>query len=84
MPDPVLYPRGVGPRLAEDLDDSPVVPIHGPRQSGKTTLAQYTCTDYLMVTEGGHLLVAEDGSLLAGLAQQPPAPPRQAPQAALG
>ena len=62
MPGPVLYPRGVGPRLAEALEDSSVVLIHGPRQCGKTTLAQYTCTDYLMVTEGGHLLVADDGS----------------------
>ncbi len=65
MPDPVLYSCGVGSRLAEALDDSPLVLTHGPRQCGKTTLAQYTYTDYLMVTEGGHLLVADDGSLLA-------------------
>ena len=65
MPAPVLYPRGVGPRLAEALEDSPVVLIHGPRQCGKTTLAQYTCTDYATVTEGGHLLVADRGSLPA-------------------
>ena len=44
-----LYPRYVVPRLEEALADSPVVLIHGPRQCGKTTLAQtvgtqrYTC-----------------------------------------
>ena len=32
--------RLVEPRLVEALDDSPAVLIHGPRQSGKTTLAQ--------------------------------------------
>jgi len=35
-----LYPRYAEPRLIEALADSPVVLIHGPRQSGKTTLAQ--------------------------------------------
>lgn len=35
-----MYPRFAEPRLAEALTDSPVVLIHGPRQCGKTTLAQ--------------------------------------------
>ena len=35
-----IYPRFVEPRLAEALADSPAVLIHGPRQSGKTTLAR--------------------------------------------
>lgn len=35
-----LYPRFVELRLIEALADTPVVLIHGPRQSGKTTLAQ--------------------------------------------
>lgn len=35
-----LYPRFVAPRLAEALADTPVVLLHGPRQCGKTTLAQ--------------------------------------------
>ena len=35
-----LYPRYVLPRLREALADSPVVLIHGPRQCGKSTLAQ--------------------------------------------
>ena len=59
--EPVFYPRYVEPRLTEALEDSPVVLIHGPRQCGKTTLAQYTCTEnYLMVSEDGHLLVLVD------------------------
>lgn len=35
-----FYPRYVAPRLSEALADTPVVLIHGPRQSGKTTLAR--------------------------------------------
>ncbi|MGB5816380.1 MAG: ATP-binding protein [Thermoanaerobaculia bacterium] len=35
-----LYPRLAEDRLEEALSDSPVVLIHGPRQSGKTTLAR--------------------------------------------
>ena len=34
------YPRLLQPRLEEALGDTPVVLIHGPRQCGKTTLAQ--------------------------------------------
>ena len=48
MPNPVFYPRSAERRLVEALEDSPVVLIHGPRQCGKTTLAQFTCApDYL-------------------------------------
>jgi hypothetical protein len=35
-----LYPRHLQPRIMEELTDSPVVLIHGPRQCGKTTLAR--------------------------------------------
>jgi predicted AAA+ superfamily ATPase len=35
-----LYSRFAEPRLVEALADTPVVLIHGPRQCGKTTLAQ--------------------------------------------
>lgn len=35
-----MYSRFIQPRLEEALDDTPVVLIHGPRQCGKTTLAQ--------------------------------------------
>ena len=40
MPADALYPRFAERRLIEALTDSPVVLIHGPRQSGKTTLAR--------------------------------------------
>lgn len=40
MADPILIPRFIRPRLMEALADTPVVLIHGPRQCGKTTLAQ--------------------------------------------
>lgn len=40
MTDAPLIPRFARSRLEEALDDSPVVLIHGPRQSGKTTLAR--------------------------------------------
>jgi predicted AAA+ superfamily ATPase len=40
VPDPRLHPRFVEPALLEALGDSPVVLLHGPRQCGKTTLAQ--------------------------------------------
>jgi len=40
VPDSSLVPRLAAPRLIESLADSPVVLIHGPRQSGKTTLAR--------------------------------------------
>lgn len=32
--------RLLAPRLREALTDTPVVLIHGPRQSGKTTIAR--------------------------------------------
>ena len=34
------FPRHLAPRLREALGDTPAVLIHGPRQSGKTTLAR--------------------------------------------
>ena len=43
MPRATIYPRYIEQRLAEALEDSPVILIHGPRQSGKTTLAQFAC-----------------------------------------
>ena len=64
MSEPVFYPRYVEPRLIEALDDSPVVLIHGPRQCGKTTLAQYTCTESYLALPDGALLVLPDGALL--------------------
>ena len=36
----VPFPRYLAPRLREALTDTPAILIHGPRQSGKTTLAR--------------------------------------------
>ena len=55
MSSPVFYPRSVERPLAEALEDSPVVLIHGPRQCGKTTLAQYTCAPNYLTWRGEHL-----------------------------
>ena len=52
MPNPVFYPRSVERRLIEALEDSPVVLIHGPRQCGKTTLAQATCAPKYLTWQG--------------------------------
>ncbi len=40
MMDSALYPRLAEPLIVEALADSPVLLLHGPRQCGKTTLAQ--------------------------------------------
>ena len=40
---PHYYPRFAERRVAEDLEVSPVVLLHGPRQCGKNTLAQVMC-----------------------------------------
>ena len=36
----VLYPRHITSRIAEAMQDTPVVLLAGPRQSGKTTLVR--------------------------------------------
>ena len=52
MAEPRLFSRYAERPLAEALEDSPVVLIHGPRQCGKTTLAQMVCAP-ATVTAGG-------------------------------
>lgn len=49
MSEQVLITRLVRPRLLEALADTPVVLVHGPRQCGKTTLAQ-TLRGYAYLT----------------------------------
>ena len=49
MADSGFFPRYIGQRLAEALADSPVVLIQGPRQCGKTTLAQMLCPPAISV-----------------------------------
>ena len=56
MPNPVFYSRSIERRLVEALEDSPVVLIHGPRQCGKTTLAQFTCAPNHLAWRGQPLV----------------------------
>ena len=65
MSSPVFYPRSVERRLVEALEDSPVVLIHGPRQCGKTTLAQFTCAPNYLTWGDDHHLIWGGGDRLA-------------------
>lgn len=67
MAEPVLYPRYAEPRLTEALADSPVVLIHGPRQCGKTTLAQSVGARL------GHTYLTFDDDVTRGAAEADPA-----------
>ena len=58
--------RLVEPRLVEALDDSPAVLIHGPRQSGKTTLAQ------IVGKKRGYRYFNLDDDVLRGAAEEDP------------
>ena len=55
--------RHVASRLQEAMEDSPVVLIQGPRQCGKTTLAQMVCQpmgyDYISFDDEGTRRAAE-------------------------
>lgn len=55
MADRAFYPRYVEQRLIEALEDSPVVLLHGPRQCGKTTLAQMVCAPEYLIWGGDRL-----------------------------
>ena len=48
-----FYRRGAERVLGEALEDSPAVLIHGPRQCGKTTLAQVVCAPNQVRWRGG-------------------------------
>ena len=61
-----LYPRFVEPRLHEALADSPVVLLHGPRQCGKTTLAQQLAHE-----QGYRYLSFDDAASLASARADP-------------
>lgn len=62
-----FYPRCAEPRLIEALADSPVVLIHGPRQSGKTTLAR------VVGSRLGYAYVNLDDEVARGGAEADPA-----------
>jgi predicted AAA+ superfamily ATPase len=67
MKEPILYPRFVRKRLVEALADTPVVLLHGPRQCGKTTLAQQ------VGVPGGYTYLSFDDDVLRVAAEQDPA-----------
>lgn len=67
MARPVHYPRYAEPRLVEALTDSPVVLIHGPRQCGKTTLAQ------TVGEQRGYAYVSFDDDATRAIAEMDPA-----------
>ena len=49
-----LLPRSLAPTIQEALADTPVVCLLGPRQSGKTTLAQHVAPDRAFVSLDEH------------------------------
>lgn len=67
MPEPDFYPRHARPRLLEALADSPAVLIHGPRQCGKTTLAQ------AVGARLGYVYVSFDDDVARAAAEEDPA-----------
>ena len=84
MSQPTIYPRYVESRLAEALEDSPIVLIHGPRQSGKTTLAQFAYAPASLNWGDGssnlslgarnrdyEYITFDDDNLLAGVLEDP-------------
>ncbi|HEX7879933.1 MAG TPA: AAA family ATPase, partial [Candidatus Eisenbacteria bacterium] len=66
MPGDALYPRFIMPRLTEALADTPVVLLHGPRQCGKTTLAQVIGHE-----RGGAYFTFDDAVTLAAATEDP-------------
>lgn len=66
VPQPGFHPRRILPRLSEALADTHVVLIHGPRQSGKTTLAR-TVGD-----KAGYAYISFDDDVLRAAAQADP------------
>ena len=67
MHEATLYPRYAERRLIEALADSPAVLIHGPRQCGKTTLAQ------VVGERMGYGYITFDDDVARGAAQSDPA-----------
>ena len=75
-----FYPRFAEGRLTEALEDSPIVLIQGPRQCGKTTLAQMVCAPGYLPGRGqaetpsnrGHSYFSFDDDVIRGGAEADP------------
>lgn len=61
-----LYPRRIEPRIAEALQDTPVVLLAGPRQAGKTTLVRQIAEQ-----EGLRYLTLDDALTLLSAREDP-------------
>lgn len=61
-----LYPRRIEPRIAEALQDTPVVLLAGPRQAGKTTLVRQ-----ITEQEGLRYLTLDDALTLLSAREDP-------------
>lgn len=61
-----LYPRQIETRLAEALQDTPVVLLAGPRQAGKTTLVKQIAQQ-----QGLRYLTLDDALTLLSARQDP-------------
>lgn len=66
MKKPPIFPRYIRPRLLEALADTPAVLIHGPRQCGKTTLAQLVGEEL-----GYRYFTFDDAAVLAAAREDP-------------
>jgi len=66
MKEAPYFPRLIRTRLLEALDDTPTILIHGPRQSGKTTLTRRVGgeRDYAYIT-------FDDSNILAAASEDP-------------
>ena len=60
-----MHPRFIERRIREALTDTPVFAINGPRQAGKTTLAQF------IASEGREYITLDDASALHAARSDP-------------
>ncbi len=66
QPPPQLFPRSIKPQIDAALDDTPVVVIVGPRQCGKSTLAEVIARE-----RGARLLTLDDAGRRAAANADP-------------
>jgi predicted AAA+ superfamily ATPase len=62
---PNLYPRFAAEQVRAALNDTPVVLVNGPRQSGKTTLVRG------LITPSRPFLTLDDATTLAAAVEDP-------------